>query len=104
MECKCCYFWCAVSKGILITEKDILIPGKVPIDWLDDNIITMEAKYSINITKSRKKFVESTLQCGQQIFVLWWCEIYQFKSIDSEMGPYSLLLWNILNCFTVDTM
>ena len=48
--------WIVVSKGILIAKKDILIPGKGSIDGLGDNIITTEAKYSVNITKSRKKF------------------------------------------------
>ena len=65
--------WAIVSKGILITEKDILIPGKGSIDGLGDHIITTEAKYSVNITERKlnqeRNLIESTLQCGQQLFV-----------------------------------
>ena len=36
--------------------KDILVLGKDPADGLDDATIRTEAKYCINITKSRKTF------------------------------------------------
>lgn len=36
-------------------KKDIVILGEGPIDRLDDTSITTEAKYSIDITKSREK-------------------------------------------------
>ena len=36
--------------------KDILVFGKGPADGLDDATIRTEAKYCINITKSRKTF------------------------------------------------
>ena len=65
--------WAIVSKGILITEKDILILGKGSIDGLGDHIIMTEAKYSVNITEIKlnqeRNLIESTLQCGQQLFV-----------------------------------
>ena len=35
-------------------KKDILVLGEGPTDGLDDTTITTEAKYSINITRSRK--------------------------------------------------
>ena len=39
--------------------KDILILGEGPIQGLDDSTLTEEAKYSINFTQSRKRFVLS---------------------------------------------
>ena len=38
-------------------EKNILALGEVPTQRLDDTTITKEAKYSINFTESRKRFV-----------------------------------------------
>ena len=35
--------------------KDIPVFGEEPTDGLDDTTITLEAKYSANITQSRKK-------------------------------------------------
>ena len=35
-------------------EKDILIPGEGPTQWLDDTTLTAQVKYGINFTQSRK--------------------------------------------------
>ena len=43
---------CIDNKG-----KDILILGKGPTQELDDTTLTVEAKYSINFTQPRKRFV-----------------------------------------------
>ena len=37
-------------------KKDILILGQGPAEGLDDTTLTAEKDYSINFTKSRKKF------------------------------------------------
>ena len=37
-------------------KKDILILGKGPTKGLDDTTITAEAEYSINFSKSNRKF------------------------------------------------
>ena len=50
-------------------KKDILVLGEAPIDGLDNISIIAEAKYLVNITKSRKKICLSILQCCQQLFV-----------------------------------
>ena len=44
--------------------KDILVHGEGPTGRLDDTTITSETKYSVNITKVRKKS-----QCSQQFFI-----------------------------------
>ena len=46
--------------------KDILILGKGPAKELDDTTLTAEAKYSINFTRSNRKFA---LQREQQFFI-----------------------------------
>ena len=38
-------------------NKDILILGEGPTQALNDTILTSEAKYPINLTKSEKRFV-----------------------------------------------
>ena len=43
--------------------KDILISGEGPTQGLDDTTLTAEAKYPINFTHSRKRFVLS-LHCN----------------------------------------
>ena len=47
------------SVHVYSKEKDILILGKGPIQGLDDTTLTAEAKYPINFTQSRKRFVLS---------------------------------------------
>ena len=37
-------------------EKDILIFGKGPTQWLNDNTLTAEAQYSINFSRLNRKF------------------------------------------------
>ena len=40
----------------MIKEKDILILGKVSTQGLDDTMSIAEAQYSVNFSKSNKKF------------------------------------------------
>ena len=42
-------------------SKEILIPGKGPTQGLDDSPLTAEAKYSINFSRSYKKYFKSAL-------------------------------------------
>ena len=47
----------AVHQFILtIRKKDILVPNKDPTQGLDDTTITAEEEYSINFSRSQRKF------------------------------------------------
>ena len=70
-------------------EKDILIFDERPKQGLDDITLTAEAKYPINFTQLRKRFVLSLLS--------------QFKAKDSTLD-YALWLGNILIDFTINNM
>ena len=50
---KYCYLWCGDNS--LSVHNDILVLGEGLKDGLDDTAITVEGKYSVNITKSRKE-------------------------------------------------
>ena len=62
----------------------------------------MEAKYTINFTQPRKRFVLS-LHCNgsNSFFFINATKIYQFKANDSEIKDYTLCLGNISNDFTI---
>ena len=49
-------------------NKDILILGEGPTQELDDNTLTAEAKYPINFTQPRKRFVLSLIYNGSKFF------------------------------------
>ena len=49
--------------------KDILIHGEVPTQELDDTTLTVKAKYPINFTQSRKRFVLSLHYNGSNSFL-----------------------------------
>ena len=72
-------------------EKDILIIGEGPAHGLDDTTLTEEAKYSINFTQSKRKFVLSLHNNGSNSFsFVNATKIHQFKANDSEIKN---LLW-----------
>ena len=50
-------------------NKDILIIGEGPIQGLDDAKLTADAKYSINFTQPRKRFVLSLHYNGSNTFL-----------------------------------
>ena len=50
-------------------NKDILIIGEGPIQGLDDAKLTADAKYSINFTQPRKRFVLSLHYNGSNSFL-----------------------------------
>ena len=67
-------------------NKDILILGKVPAQGLDDTTLTAEAKYAINFTQPRKRFVLNVHYNGSNSFLFVNAtKIYQFKFTINDM-------------------
>ena len=61
--------------------KDILTPGERPKQKLDDTTFTEEAKYPIDFTQSRKRFVLSLHCNGSNSFLFVNAtEVCQFKA------------------------
>ena len=86
-------------------KKDILILGEGPTQRLDDTTLTAEERYSINFTKSRKKFCLSLHYNGANSYLfLNGTKIIEFKAKDSEINAISLCLRNISKKFFVDNM
>ena len=85
--------------------KDILVLVEVPRDGLDNTVITVEAKYSLNITRSRNK-ISLSLHYNESNSFLYVnvINVYQFKSKGSDRRPYPLCLGNISKEFTVNNM
>ena len=93
------------SVNIENKNKNILILDEGPTQGLHDNTLTAEAKYPINFTQSRKRFVLSLHYIGSSSFLYVNAKkIYQFKAEDSEMKDYALCLVNILKDFTINNM
>ena len=62
-----------------------------------------EAKYSVNIIKSRRKIcLILDYNATNSFLYAYGVNIYQFKVYHSEIKPYLFCLRNILNDFTVD--
>ena len=81
--------------------KDILILGEGPAQGLDDTLLTVEAKYLINFSRSQRIFFLSLHYNGSNSFLFVnAAKIYQFKANDSEMKKYPLCLGNISKDFT----
>ena len=57
------------SVHIDMTNKDILILCERPTKGLDDTTLTAEAKYPINLTKSKERFVLSVHYNGSDSFL-----------------------------------
>ena len=85
-------------------KNDILVLGEGPKDGLNDTAITVEAKYSGNITKSRKKVCLSLYYNATNKFLYNGVKIYQLKAKGSEIKQYPLCLGNASKDFTVDNM
>ena len=93
--------WTKVHQYILVKEKMIL--GEGPMQRSNKTIITTEAKYLINITRSRKNFCLSLHDNKSNSFLYFnHVKTYQFKARASEIKPYPLCLDNISKDFTVD--
>ena len=64
-----------------------------------------KAKYPINFTQPRKRFVLSLHHNGSNSFLFANAtKIYQFKANDSEIKEYTLCLGNISKDFTINSM
>ena len=86
-------------------RKEILILGKGPTRGLDDTTLTAEAQYSINFSRSNRKFCLSLLYDGSDsFFFVNATNIYQFKAKDSETKKYPLCLGNISEDFYANNM
>ena len=76
--------------------KDISILGEGPTQGLDDTKLTAEAKYPINFTQSRKRFVLSLHYNGSNSFLFVNAtKVYKFKAKNSKIKDYALCLGNV---------
>ena len=90
---------------LLIIGENILITGEGLTQWLDDTTLTTEAKYPINFTQSRKRFVLSLDYNENNGFLFVNAtKIYQFEAKVSEIKDCALCLGNILKDFTIIKM
>ena len=86
-------------------EKDILLLGDGLTQGLDGTTFTAEAKYSINLTKSNRKFCLSLYYNESNSFLFVNAiEMYQFKAKDSEIKKISLVFRNISKGFIAINM
>ena len=70
-----------------IKKKDTLVLGEGPTQGLDDTTITAEAKYPIDFTESRKRYVLSLYYDGSKSFLFVnTVKMYHFKANDSEIN------------------
>ena len=93
------------SEHIDNKNEDVLILGEGPIQELDYTTLTAEAKYPINFTEPRKRFVLCLNYNGtNRFFFVNATKIYQLKAKDFEIKDYTLFLGNILKDFTIDNV
>ena len=86
-------------------SKDILILDKGQPQGLDNTILTAEAQYSINFSRSQTKLCLSLNYNGSNSFLFPnGTKIYQFKTKDSEIKTYPLCLGETSRYFSVDNM
>ena len=77
-------------------KKEILILGKGPTQGLDDTTLTTEAQYSINFSRSNRKFCLSFhYNTSKSFLFVNATKIYQFKANDSGIKIYPLCLGKI---------
>ena len=86
-------------------NKDIWILVGGSTQGLDDITLMAEAKYFVNFTQPRKRFVLSLHYNGSNSFLFVNAtKIYQFKEKDSEIKDCTLCLGNISKYFTINNM
>ena len=98
MEKNVIIYGAGMSSSVHIDNKneDIRILGEGLTQGLDDNTLTAEAKYPVNFTQSKKRFVLSVHYNGSNSFLFVNAtRIYQFKPKDFEIEDYTLCLGNI---------
>ena len=67
-------------------RKDILVLGEDPSDCFDDTTIRAEVKYSVNMTRSKKKICSSLqYDVSKSFLYVDGVKIYQFKTKDFEI-------------------
>ena len=79
------------SRHIDNKKKDVLILGKGPTQALDDTTLTAEGQYSINFSRSNRKFCLSWKYNGSNSFLFAnAAKIHHLKAKDSEIKntPY----------------
>ena len=86
-------------------NKNILVLAEGPTQGLDNAAITGKSRHPINFIESEKRFVFSLHYNGSNRFLfINAVKMYQFKTRDSEIKPYPLILGNISKDFTLDNM
>ena len=86
-------------------NNNILVLGEGPIQALEDDTTTAEAKYLIDFTELGKRLVLSLHYNGNNSFLsVNTVKMYQFKVKDSEINPYPICLGNIAKDFTLDNL
>ena len=100
-------FGADMSSSVHIDSKNkyILIIGEGTTPGLDDTTLTAEAKYPINFTQTRKRFVLSLHHNGSNSFLFVNAtKIYQLKTKKSEIKDCTLCLGNISKDFTINNL
>ena len=93
------------SVHINIKKKDILILGFGPPQRFYHITLTAEVQYSINFSRSNRKFWLSLHYNGSNSFLIVNAtQIYQFQAKDSEIKKYALRLGNISGDFSANNM
>ena len=86
-------------------EKDILILCKGPTQGLDYTMLTAEAQYLINFSRSNRKFCLSMHYNEVNSFLFTNAtKVYQFKAKDSEIKKYPLYLGNVSRSVLANNM
>ena len=70
-------------------KKDVLILGFDPTQGFDDTTLTAKAQYSINFSRSNRKFYLSYNESSRFLFFNT-TKTYQFKAKKFEMRKYPL--------------
>ena len=101
----------SLSVHIYNKEKDISFLGIGPTKGLDDTTLTSEAQYSINFSRSNRKWCLSLHYNGSNSFVFVnatkRCQVLQkYKNMakNSEIKPYPFCLGNISKDFTANSI
>ena len=85
-------------------NKSILILGKWETKGLDNTSLTAEAEYSINFSRSKRKFCLNFHYNGSNSFLFVNATKIFWKAKDSEIKKYPLCLGNFQKTFFVDNM
>ena len=95
----------SLSVHIVNKKKYILILGTGPTQRLDDTTLWTEAQYSINLSRSKRKFYLSLHYNGSNRFLFVNAtKTYQFKAKYSEIKKYPSCLGNVSGDFLANNM